>query len=163
MLSVRLSRRADGAVVLRCRRADGTETWQRQDARHADFFAFHDLRHLAVETVLGFRRGFYGLIAEGWAIEETTGKGARGPLPEEARLAEHVVGLLDRERVGGAPPLSAEAFNAELDALARQGRIGEARHVTAEELDRVRARAQELHEAWARVGAGGELELSFRT
>ena len=29
-------------------------------------------------TALGYPRGFFGLIAEGWEIEDTTGKGARG-------------------------------------------------------------------------------------
>ena len=40
------------------------------------------------ETELGFARGFYGLIAEGWDIAETTGKVARGPLPNEAAEVE---------------------------------------------------------------------------
>jgi hypothetical protein len=47
---------------------------------------------LRLETELGFGRGFFGLIAEGWEIEDTTGKGARGPLPDEAKLVEHIVG-----------------------------------------------------------------------
>src|SRR5207302_930128 len=52
--------------------------------RDAAFFALHDVTHFAVESTLGFRRGFYGLIIEGWDVEDTTGKGARGPLPKEA-------------------------------------------------------------------------------
>jgi hypothetical protein len=56
---------------LRCARADGSVTWQRQ-ARQAAFFAPHDLPHFAVQSTFGHRRGFYGLIGQG---EDTTAKG----------------------------------------------------------------------------------------
>lgn len=53
--------RADGAGVLRCTRRDGSVTWQKQE-KHAAHFAPHDLTHYAVETALGYRRGFFGLF-----------------------------------------------------------------------------------------------------
>ena len=83
-MRVQITKKADGSGVLRCVRADGSVTWQKQTDRHAAYFALHDLTHFAVETSLGLRRGFFGLIAEGWDIEDTTGKGTRGPLPPEA-------------------------------------------------------------------------------
>src|SRR5215470_7938977 len=95
-----MTKRHDGSTVLRCKRADGSETWQKQD-RHAAFFALHDLTHFAVESTLGFKHGFYGLIAEGWDIEDTTGKGKRGALPAEAGEVEYIVGSLDGERGSG--------------------------------------------------------------
>jgi len=72
-LRVRFSKRSDGVVTLQCVRKDGSVTWQRHD-KHGVFFSFHDLSHFAVETVLGFRQGFYGLLADGWDITDTTGK-----------------------------------------------------------------------------------------
>ncbi len=80
-LRITLTAHTDGNVVLQCERDDGSATWQRQQGRHARFFPLHDLTHYAVETRLGFRQGFFGLIAAGWDIEDTTGKGRRGPLP----------------------------------------------------------------------------------
>ena len=77
MLSIQITKRTDGSGVLRCVRADGSMTWQKQKSRHAAFFALHDLTHFAVESALEFRRGFYGLIADGWEIDDTTGKGTR--------------------------------------------------------------------------------------
>src|SRR3984893_2187434 len=103
MLTVEIVKRADGNGVLRCTRADGSVTWQKQNTRHAAFFALHDLTHFAVESALGFRRGFFGLIAEGWDIEDTTGKGKRGPLPPEAGVVEQLVGAFDREQSDGGP------------------------------------------------------------
>jgi hypothetical protein len=76
-LAIQIEKRADGRATLRCTRGDGSVTWQVQRARHAAFFPLHDLTHYAVETVLGFRRGFFGLIADGWDIDDTTGKGRR--------------------------------------------------------------------------------------
>jgi hypothetical protein len=92
-LKIEIAKRADGAGLLRCTRPDGSVTWQKQSDRHALHFTMHDLTHFAVETMLGYQRGFFGLIAEGWNVEDTTGKGARGKLPEEAGEVESIVGL----------------------------------------------------------------------
>lgn len=160
-LRIQLTRRADGAVVLRCVRADGSATWQRQEGRNAVFFPFHDLTHFAVEATLGFRQGFYGLIASGWEIADTGGKGARGPLPPEANFVEHVVGLFDRERAGGAQPLSADEFNAQLAGTTAARRMESAPSFTDAQLDAVRARVDALHGEWAALAPGATLELAF--
>ncbi len=109
MLKIEISKRADGAGVLHCIREDGSMTWQKQE-KHGAHFALHDLKHYAVETALGYPRGFFGLIAEEWEFEDTTGKGAREPLPAEALEVERVVGLFDSER-GSGMLWTAEEFN----------------------------------------------------
>src|SRR5262245_28427198 len=115
-LLISFKKRQDGAVILQCVRKDGSVTWQRHD-KQGVFFSFHDLTHFAVETTLRFRHGFYGLLADGWDLSETDGKGARGKIPLEAIFVEHVVGLLERERVGGIQPLSAAEFNAQMEQM----------------------------------------------
>lgn len=160
-LRVQLSKRTDGRVVLRCERTDGSATWQRQEGGYAQFFPFHDLIHLALESTLGFRDGFFGLIAQGWDIGDTEGKGPRGPLPPEAILVEHLVGLLSVDRVGGNPPLSAGELNAQVAELVAQGRIASARTIGDEELAAVRARIDELHAEWAALPSGGVMEVRF--
>ena len=149
----------DGTVVLTCIRADGTSTWQRHD-KHGEFFSFHDLRHFAVEETLGIRHGFFGLVADGWDIVDTEGKGPRGGLPADALLAEHLVGLLDRERVGGAPPLSAAEVNAHIAELASTGRVAP-RALTDAQLTALRQRTEALHNRWTRTPPGSTLELTF--
>ncbi|HET7585112.1 MAG TPA: hypothetical protein VFK13_09395 [Gemmatimonadaceae bacterium] len=160
-LRIEFAKRADGAAVLRCMRPDGTATWQRHDGRQAMFFPFHDLSHFAVETTLGFRGGFYGLIASGWEIADTDGKGSRGPIPAEAVLVEHVVGMLDRERIGGADVMTAAELNAQLRQLEQEGRLECTRTFTDEELRAVRARTDALHAQWAALAPGGTMALSF--
>lgn len=71
--------------MLRCVRPDGSVTGQKQEGAHAGFFPGHDLTHFAVETELGSTMACYGLIASGWDIDDTTGKGSRGPLPPDRK------------------------------------------------------------------------------
>src|ERR1051326_4162040 len=97
VLTVEIAKRSDGAGTLSCTRKDGSVTWQKQ-MKHAVHFALHDLTHFAVEKTLGYRRGFFGLIAEGWDIDDTAGKGQRAPLPEEPLELEGTVGLVVLER-----------------------------------------------------------------
>jgi len=144
--------------VTRYTRGNGSVTWQRHE-KHATFYAFHDLSHFAVETALGFRKGFYGLIADGWDISDVDGKGARGKLPPEAVLVEHIVGLFDRERSGVAAALSAEEFNTLLGQLVGEANV--VRTFTEEKLRDVRSRMKELHENWAALPPGGALYLKF--
>lgn len=151
-MRVEIVKRADGAGVLRCTREDGSVTWQKQTDRHAAFFSLHDLTHYAVETTLGLQRGFFGLIREGWDIDETDGKSARGPLPQDAMDAEAIVGMLDGERASGVEwsPEDLQAF--EYDAV---------RWLTSEQLARLRANRAALFARWAEVPTGGVLELEF--
>jgi len=147
-LTIQIAKRADGVGVLNCMREDGSVTWQKQ-ARNAAHFSLHDLTHYAVEKSLGYRRGFFGLIAEGWEIDETTGKSERGALPPEALEVERIVGLFDSERSSGAL-WSAEEFN----------RFAP-RELADDEIQKVRTLRAELFQRWAAVEAGMKLELQF--
>jgi len=147
-LRIEIVKRADGAGMLRCTRADGSVSSQKQ-AKYAAHFALHDLTHFAVETVLGCRRAFFGLIAEGWDIEDTIGKGARGPLPEEAIQVERIVGLFDVERASGVQSNAGE-FSANTG-----------RTMTDDELHRIRELRAELFVKWAAVAPSTALELEF--
>ena len=149
VLRVGIAKQPDGAGVLRCTRQDGSVTWQKQ-TRHASHFALHDLTHFAVETVLGYRRGFFGLIAQGWDLDDTTGKGTRGALPAEALEVETIVGLFDSERASGVL-WSADEFNTFVP-----------RTLTDIEIQNVRALRSTLFRQWSEIAPGQKLELEFR-
>lgn len=152
-MRVQITKKGDGAGVLRCIRADGSITWQKQTDRHAAYFALHDLTHFAVETTLGYRRGFFGLIAEGWDIEDTTGKGARGPLPPEAGEVEQLVGLFFAEMASGTI-WTMDEFN---EFAAMNG----VRKLSFDEIVRVKKKRSELFQRWSAVEPGATLELPF--
>jgi hypothetical protein len=148
MLQIEIVKQPDGAGVLRCTRQDGSVTWQKQ-AKHAAHFALHDLTHYAVETALGYRCGFFGLIAQGWDMEDTTGKGARGPVPAEAIEVERIVGLFDSERGSGAI-WTTEEFNEFAP-----------RRLTSAEIQAVRSLRSALFQRWSAVAPGQKLVLPF--
>jgi hypothetical protein len=98
---------------------------------------------------LVYESGFFGLIASGWDIEDTTGKGARGGLPAQALEVERIVGLFDAERASGVP-LTAEEFN----------RFSP-RALADDDLENVRALRQKLFDYWFATPPGQTMELTF--
>ena len=150
----------DGSAILRCTRDDGSMSWQKQEGNHATFFPLHDLTHYAVETELGFRRGFFGLVAEGWEIAETTGKTARGPLPNETLEVEYLVSAFSAERVGGTAS-SAKEFNDLAAAYASARAMPNPRELSDSELARVRSRFDELAMQWRALPVDATMQLSF--
>ena len=157
---IEFAKRKDGNTVLRCIRDDGSTTWQRNENQRAGFFPVHDLTHYAVETELGFTRGFYGLIAEGWDIAETTGKTPRGTLPNEALEVEYLVAAFSAERASGDPASAAELTQLAATFAQAKG-MPEPRELSDEELDRVRSRFAELAAQWRALPPGETLRLEF--
>jgi hypothetical protein len=160
-LIVRLKKKNDGSAALSCTRADGSVTWQRQEGQQGRFFPLHDLTHLAVESVLGFRRAFYGLLAEGWDITRFAAPRMSEQIPHEAFIAELIVGLLDVERASGEQA-SADDFNWKLETHPEARRDAQpAFRITEEQLAAIRQRRGEFFARWSALPVGGTLELPF--
>jgi hypothetical protein len=123
-------------------------TWQRQ-TRHAAHFVPHDLTHYAVETSLGYTNGFFGLITEGWDVDETTGKGTRGALPPEALEVEKIVGVFDSER-GSGTSWTVDEFNEFIP-----------RRLSDAEIQKVRNLRGALFNQWFNLPSGERLQLTF--
>jgi hypothetical protein len=159
-LVIQIKKKTDGSAAHRCRRVDGSVTWQRQDGQQGRFFPLHDLTHYAVETVLRHPRGFYGLVAAGWDLGDFGKPWPRGPMPVEALASELLVGFLDHERAAGAL-WPAEDFNASAATHYAERGLSGAPVVTDDELDQVRDTRRELFARWAALPAGEALELAF--
>ncbi|MDQ6737901.1 MAG: hypothetical protein M3Z30_09405 [Gemmatimonadota bacterium] len=157
---IRLTKRKDGSAILRCDRDDGTSSWQRQQGSLASVFPSHDITHYVVETELGFTQGFFGLVAAGWDINETSGKTARGKLPDEAITVEQIVGFFDLQRALGAE-WTAEQMNEHARVYASSRGYKVVRDLTDEEIRRVRDRMQDLTRRWRELAADETLELSL--
>jgi len=149
-LLIRIKKKADGTAALSCTRPDGSVTWQRQDGAQGRFFPLHDLTHYAVETVLGHRRGFYGLVAEGWDLSDFGTPWPRGPMPADADPSEQIVGFLDAERAAG-PGVRWTAADLATKSVA----------VKEVDLARVREKRAELFALWWALPPGETLELEF--
>lgn len=161
MLTLQFKKRGDGGAALTLVRRDGSRTWQRQD-RHAAFFAFHDLTHYAVESVLGVTRGFYGLVAEGWDFDDFGSDARRGELPPEALWVEELVGLLDIVADTDAPGtrrLNADELTRVLAERLPAG--ASSRAIGEQELLRIRSYRDALLARYAAVPAGDTFVLAF--
>ena len=165
-LSIRFKRHADGSASISCTRADGSVTWQRQNGKLGMVFPPHDLTHYAVETVLGCRAAFYGLLARGWEINDFAKPWPRGPVPAEAIEVELLVGCFDAER-RQAVQWTAQEFRdhcatyVESRAATNHEVIAMPRALTESDLHRVRAVRDALLQQWQATAAGDELVLEF--
>lgn len=163
-LLIRFKRASDGSAALSCVRADGSTTWQRQEGATAAVMPAHDLTHYAVETALGYRQAFYGLIAAGWDIADFAAPYPRGPIPAEAREAELVVGVFDTERRMGRAWSSAE-LRVQGEHYIPRSRPGHERscfpQLSDADVERVRAVRADVFARWTALAPGETLELRF--
>ena len=159
-LRIKFTKKRDGSVVSRFERADGTATWQRKDGPNAWFFAAHDLTHYAVETVMRYRRGFYGLVAEGWDLSDFGTPWPRGPLPVDAEPAELLVSFLDSERAAMSQ-LSADDFNARAADYFSTHKLDNPPILDEDQLRNIRNKVRELHIQWGKLPEGQTMELIF--
>ncbi len=97
MLTVRFYKHHHKPVTLKCIRYDQSETWS---SLHPNT-EYHDLAHIAIEEVLGFKKAFYGMVANGVNISDFELPDVQKPealrgsnLPQESIITEHLVNLL---------------------------------------------------------------------
>ena len=161
-LTIRLKRHPDGSASITCTRGDGTVTWQRQNGKLGMVFPPHDITHYAVESTLGYRAGFYGLVADGWNIEDFAAPWPRGDIPGEAREVELIVGCLDSER-RNASRWSAHEFNdhARVYVSATRFKDTPVPSLTDEQLEEIRALRDGILARWHALALGESLELAF--
>lgn len=149
---IQIKKRRSGRPTLTCIRSDGSRTWS--DVQ--PFSPYHDITHLAVERVLDLREAFFGLVAADWDLDRFARPGTSKQLSADAALAEHLVGLLDRER-GAGVCWSAAEFTDALRAALGPGIPA----VTAEQLARIRVDRDRMIAAWEGLSAGETLELEY--
>jgi hypothetical protein len=161
-LLIRIKKKTDGSAALTCTRADGSVTWQRQEGKLGRFFPLHDLTHYAVESSLGFDRGFYGLLSEGWEMSDFGREGTRGKPPEEALLVELIVGFFDLERNTGVYE-NADEMNARLVGwYADNKQPAPSYRLTEPDVEKVRAVRAEMFAKWGDLPPGDALEIPFQ-
>jgi len=154
---VRFTKGKHKTYSLTCVRDNGSSTWSTYPS--SSNFAQHDLVHFAVETTLGYRDAFYGLLAGGRDIpsfgerDQTTGKSPTVPL--QAAQTEFIVSLLQAE-------LYDQEINEDFMAtLALACGNLDVPVITAEQLDQIRRRIKVVLKQWADLPPGEFLEFTF--
>jgi hypothetical protein len=155
-LTIRLKKTPDAPPVLTGVRADGSATWQHSHVA----FPVHDLVHYSVESTLGFGNAFFGLVAQGWNLEDFGNGWPRGPIPPEAIEAELIVGEVWRAFLL-RESLTAADLNERTAAISKDQGVPAMRALTADELAAIQTRLAGLAARWRALPAGGTLELRF--
>lgn len=158
-MQIRITKNHNGAT-LTCTRNDGTTTVARLS--YGDFFARHDLLHFAVETTLGFRNAFFGLIAQGKSIAWFSQPGIARELPAEALHVELIVALIQADQASGTTS-DAQEFNRHYILAASQSlhNAPAPRPLTDDELRVIRERHAALVAQYHALGLKESLELTM--
>lgn len=141
---------------IHCVRDDGTETWMEADP----FFVMHDLMHYAVETELGLKTGFYGLLESGIDITDFNKprEERNFVMTEEALASESLVNLLlieyNQGTVDNFNTLLNEAYQTN-DYPYQPPAISNTQH------DMIMENFKSLTSAWHLLEYKNTLELSF--
>jgi len=157
-MTIRFTRGRNGkAPALTCIRDDGSVAWQRS----SEYFVRHDLIHYAIETALGYRKAFLGLVAGGRDLDDFgTREHAKDTYTDEEIWAEHIAAAIQFPSAAGGPPASdAEVVAYVHKACVDRGQTPPA--ITTEQTAAIRRRIGELHDQWRRLPAGETLELIF--
>ena len=153
---IQIKKGRDGPATLVCVRDDGTRTWGKEHP----FFPLHDITHCVVESVLGFDHAFFGLIATGWAIDDFAKPGVSRRMPVQAIIAEHAVGVFDREQTL-PQPLTAAEFNETLMASLPPTCRAVFERLDEMHLTQVRDLRNALAARWYALQAGETLAIPF--
>ncbi|HVP72675.1 MAG TPA: hypothetical protein VMS30_02990 [Phycisphaerales bacterium] len=163
-MRIRFSKSRHGPVLI-CTRDDGSVTGMKSE-RHGGFFVRHDLMHYAVETVLGIREAFWGLVAglddrPSWSIEAFNVPGASKGLPSEAVITEFIVGLIDQAAIFSDKPLVADDVNRDLQQAMSNSQNLAPPAISQRQLDQIMQRFMDLYAHFQSLPDGGHLDLEF--
>jgi hypothetical protein len=150
-LIIQIKKVRDSKPTLVSIRADGTRTWGQLHA----FFPEHDLTHFAVESVMQCRNAFFGLISQGWSIDDFALPGAAQRLPFEALWVENIVMLIER---GGLQ--SASELNEHLSLLTN-AQAEQAFRFTSAQWESICAERAARLQQWRELVDGETMEIHF--
>jgi hypothetical protein len=145
--------------TLICVREDGSSTWWPLSPH----FAEHDMLHYLVETTLGLKEAFFGLIAGGRDIDSFgTRDGQKDTYTTEEGNAELIVGLLQVEMRSNTAPNNTE-FLEMLALTCKNKNWPNPENISAEQLDSIREKMHDLRKQWRSLPAGECIEVVFPT
>jgi len=158
---IRFKKKPESQHIMTCIREDGSQTYTKLKSG----LEAHDLAHFAVESVLDFKKGFYGLLNEGHQIQDFEIPRNKRPaelmlahLPVQAIQVEYIVNQLVVEYWNGN---LIQAFIAELSKALSLAGIDFPAGLNDQVVDEIREKFQSLMHQWDKVQVNEELILEF--
>lgn len=147
--------------ILTIFRSDGSSTWTKLHRG----LETHDIAHYAVESTLGFTRAFYGIINDGYTIDDFIApkeqrKNAVKPenLHSEALITEHIVNLLEIELLNSG---FNDNFLNELSTILAENNLPFPKNLNTESLTIIRNTYHNFYNQWLTLNDGKTLEIVF--
>jgi hypothetical protein len=145
--------------ALVCERPDGTSSTA---AMPKQGILPHDAFHFVVEKTLGWTGAFFGQVAAGASLADTTAcfhPVKKSPVPPpRVRQIEALIACLEAEQWGGGSDPA--GFIAKFSAACRQARTPPP-PLTTDDLVRVRLALREFGAAWRPLNPGQSIERTF--
>ncbi len=136
--------------TLTCVRDDRSVTWTHLHSG----FVYHDFAHYVIETTLGFKNAFFGLVAKGYDIPDFSEPKPirRFEIPKEAMDLEPVVALLQADVLNDGTDHSGlfRGYSASLPI-----------NITDEQLKVMQQKMQVLLQQWQDLQPGQSMALRF--
>lgn len=155
-MEIRFTKNTAGQHSISYRRDDGSVTWM-----HASpYFVHHDLGHYAIETSLGYRTAFLGMINNGMQIRDFEDREKRLSMrvTDEGWYAESMANIFLMEITQGG----VDNFNqVAAAAFAEMGLPIPPPQLAPDEIAKIRNKIQELLVQWQQLPEKGSLLLTF--
>jgi hypothetical protein len=142
-------------------REDGSSTWSKLHRG----LETHDIAHFAVESTLSFKNAFYGLINQGFTIEDFAAPKHIRPesvkpenLLPEAIITEHIVNLLEVELLNSGLNYS---FLEDLSTILKNNNLICPKLLNTKTLKEIRYIYHNLFNKWSVLNEGEELQFNF--
>lgn len=160
-LRLQFKKQRDQSAVLTFFRTDGTSTY----TKIRPGLEVHDLAHYVVETVLGFKEAFYGLINQGYTVPDFERPRDQRPtalipenMPVEALQTEFIVNQLQIELYNSGEQ---KEFLSLLEQAMSERGLSFPVALTADKVTVMREELQHLVAQWRTLEVGHVLELSM--
>lgn len=137
--------------TLTCVRDDGSVTWTHLPRGIVQ----HDFAHYVIETTLGLKNAFLGLVAKGYDIPDFNQPKAKRPfeIPKAAIDVEPIVALLQADMLDCAT---------EGNGIFQNYSAGLPITLTEEQLDVMRQKLRQLLQWWEDLRPGESMTLQFK-
>lgn len=159
MLKIRIKKENHKSSTLTCTREDGSVTY----SKIQDDFEIHDIAHYVVEQQLQLKNAFYGLLSQGYQINEFMLPKDKRPhalrpqnLPPEALATEHLVNLLTIDFMGNGGEID---ISKTLESILQENGLSFPQEVKGERVISMQRELVDLMDKWNSVQSGEALEM----
>ncbi len=160
-LSIRIKKGKNSQSTMTVIRKNGTKTYSKLPYN----FEIHDIAHFVVEKQLKLTDSFYGLLAQGYQIQDFQLPKEERPkalwpqnIPEEAIIVEHIVNLLTIDYLHTDAKMN---LSKELETILKEKKLFFDKLPDSAKIGTIQKELGQLMTKWNKLNGGEELVLEL--